>query len=576
MRRKKEYHNLNLDRNSILKLVLILGLLTLGAVILEGKLFWVQIIHQKEYEQKAQNYQLLKIEIKANRGKIYDCRGTLLVTNTLSLEIAADPTFVNDTSNLKKKYIFLKFLSQVTNKPVSTFLKKLNTNKQFVILAKDINVRYKQKLNNLKFFGIIINQNSQRSYPFDDLAANVLGFTNSEDRGVTGIEYQYDTLLKGYSGYIILKRDLRRNFHAGAELPSSESIDGSDINLTIDADLQSIVEYELGKGMELTQADGASVIVMNPQTGEILALASSPSFNPNVLSERRSDLVRNRCITDIYEPGSTFKLITAAAALEEKKVKPDELLNGHNGIYTVDGVTINDTHPLGMITFQEAIEHSSNIVFAQVASRLPHDTFSKYLRDFGFGLVTDIELPSEAKGQLPRREQITRVMQRSIGYGYAISTTPLQMLCAYCVAANQGKLVKPYIVKSVTKSDGTVVYRGEPKVIRRVISKETANLLKSLFTGIVDRGTGKAVRIKNLKIAGKTGTSRRLKDGIYVNQYNASFVGFLPEENPQIAMIVVLYNPKGNIYGGTTAAPIFRNIALRIINSSDVLAKAKE
>jgi cell division protein FtsI/penicillin-binding protein 2 len=443
-------------------------------------------------------------------------------------------------------------------------------------LSKDINIRHKQAFRDLKFFGLIVNEVSERSFPYDNLAAHLLGFTNSDGIGISGIEYQFDSLLKGTSGYIILKRDLLRNFHAGAELPSSQPQDGMNIELTIDSDLQSIVEYELKAGMELTQSDGGSVVIMNPRTGEILALASAPSFNPNILSERRPENVRNRAINDKYEPGSTFKLITASAALEEGLVKPDDVFSGYGGSYTVGGRTITDVHGYGNITFREAIEKSSNVVFSQVAAKIPNKTFYKYIRDFGFGLLTDIELPGEARGSVPKPQQITLNLQRSIGYGYGISTTPLQVLGAYCAVANGGNLVKPYLIKTIFDNENNIVYRGKSKNVRRVISNEISDLIKHLFTGIVDRGTGKAVRIPNLRIAGKTGTSSQIVDGVYSkSKYNASFVGFFPVENPQLAMIIVLDSPKGSYYGGTTAAPIFRNIALRIINSSDILARAK-
>jgi cell division protein FtsI (penicillin-binding protein 3) len=577
MRQKKEYAKLNLDSSNIWKLLSVLLVLNIAVIILISRLFQIQIIKHSEYSKRATEYQLKRIEIKGNRGKIFDSKGTLLVTNTKSIEIAVDPIVINDFKYRNKRNQLLVLLSKVTDKPINYFLRKIsNTKNRYVVLSKDINIRHKQAFRDLKFFGLIVNEVSERSFPYDNLAAHLLGFTNSDGIGISGIEYQFDSLLKGTSGYIILKRDLLRNFHAGAELPSSQPQDGMNIELTIDSDLQSIVEYELKAGMELTQSDGGSVVIMNPRTGEILALASAPSFNPNILSERRPENVRNRAINDKYEPGSTFKLITASAALEEGLVKPDDVFSGYGGSYTVGGRTITDVHGYGNITFREAIEKSSNVVFSQVAAKIPNKTFYKYIRDFGFGLLTDIELPGEARGSVPKPQQITLNLQRSIGYGYGISTTPLQVLGAYCAVANGGNLVKPYLIKTIFDNENNIVYRGKSKNVRRVISNEISDLIKHLFTGIVDRGTGKAVRIPNLRIAGKTGTSSQIVDGVYSkSKYNASFVGFFPVENPQLAMIIVLDSPKGSYYGGTTAAPIFRNIALRIINSSDILARAK-
>jgi cell division protein FtsI (penicillin-binding protein 3) len=244
------------------------------------------------------------------------------------------------------------------------------------------------------------------------------------------------------------------------------------------------------------------------------------------------------------------------------------------GAYTVGGNVISDVHALGIVTFRQATYSSSNVVFSQVAAKIPHNTFYKYIRDFGFGLLTDLELPGEARGRIPTPTEMNSVLQRWVGFGYGISATPLQVLQAYCVPANGGNLVKPYIIKSISDADGNTIYEGKPKTVRRVISKATSDTLKNLFTGIVEYGTGKSGRIKNLKIAGKTGTSQQLVGGVYSkSHYNASFVGFFPADNPQIAMIVVLDSPQGVYYGGSTAAPIFKNIALRIITSSDILAK---
>jgi cell division protein FtsI (penicillin-binding protein 3) len=577
MRQRKEYAKLNLDSGSIFKLLTVLFFLNAAIIVLIFKLVNIQFFKHSEYSELADTVQLRTIPVHANRGKIIDSKGIILATNKKSLEIAVDPQIINLPKNVNKKNKFLVLISKVTNKSVNYYLNKINnTDSRYVILAKDINIKHKQAFQDVSFFGLRYNEISERSFPYDNLAAHVIGFTNKDGIGISGIERQYDTILKGIPGFIVLKRDLKRDFHAGAELPSSKSKDGHNVQLTIDSDLQSIVEYELKMGMELTQSEGGSVIIMNPNTGEILALASSPSFNPNVSAERIPDNVRNRAINDEYEPGSTFKLITACAALEEKLVTPERVFSGYGGSYTIGGRTITDVHGYGNITFRDAVEKSSNIVFSQVAALIPRNTFYKYIRDFGFGLLTDIELPGEAKGRVPRPEKISMSLQRSIGYGYAISTTPLQVLCAYCAAANGGTLVKPYLIKSIFDNENNYLYEAKPKKIRRVLSKETSQLIGDLFTGIVDRGTGKAVKIENLKIAGKTGTSSQLVDGSYsTSHYNASFVGFFPVENPQLAMIIVLDSPKGSYYGGTTAAPIFRNIALRIINSSNILARAK-
>lgn len=571
MRRRKITENP--DKISQYKLFAIVILFTLASVGLIARLFYLQIIKHDYYTDKAKNIQLIKKNINATRGKIYDNRNNELVTSTKSLLIAIDPSVTHKMP--KRERAFLEYLSKIMKKTTKHYYKLIqDTTLKYVILEKEVNIKYKEKLVELQFFGVIVQENFERIYPYDVLAAHILGFTNSDGIGISGLELKFDSILSGKPGYMVLKRDLRRNLHASADLPNIPPVDGYNLHLTIDINLQSIVEYELAKGVENYDANAGTVIVMNPQTGEILALASNPQFNPNIPAERKSSWVRNRAINDEYEPGSTFKMITAAAALEEKLVKPSDVYSGYGGAYKVGNYTIRDVHPLGNITFRQAVEQSSNIVFAQVASKIPSKTFYKYIRDFGFGLLTDIELPGEAKGRIPKPEKITPMLQKYIGFGYGIAATPLQMLCSYCAVANGGNLIKPFIVKKYTDNFGNTIFESKPKVIRKVISKETSDLIKELFVGTIENGTGKAVKIPNLKIAGKTGTSQQLVEGTYSKaRYNASFVGFFPVDNPKIAMIVVLDNPKTNYYGGATAAPIFRNIALRIINSSDILLK---
>lgn len=571
MARKKKISNP--DKISQYKLFAVVIIFSLASIGLIARLFYLQVIKHDYFADKAKNIQLIKKNINATRGRIYDSRDNELVTSTKSLKIAVDPSVIYKMP--KRKKAFLEYLAKIMQKPVKYYFNLTkDTKEKYVVLEKEVNIKYKEKLVELQFFGIIVQENYERIYPYDHLAAHILGFTNADGIGISGLELQFDSILGGKPGYMVLKRDLRRNLHASADLPNIPPVDGYNLHLTIDINLQSIVEYELAKGVENYAANAGTVIVMNPQTGEILALASNPQFNPNIPVERKSSWVRNRAINDEYEPGSTFKMITAAAALEEKLVKPTDVYSGYGGAYKVGEYTIRDVHPLGNITFRQAVEQSSNIVFAQVASKIPSKTFYKYIRDFGFGLLTDIELPGEAKGRIPKPENITPMLQKYIGFGYGIAATPLQMLCSYCAAANGGNLVKPYIVKKYTDNNGNVIYENKPKVIRKVISKETSDIIKDLFVGIIENGTGKAVKIPNLKIAGKTGTSQQLVEGSYSKaHYNASFVGFFPVDNPQIAMIVVLDNPKTNYYGGATAAPIFRNIALRIINSSDILLR---
>jgi len=371
---------------------------------------------------------------------------------------------------------------------------------------------------------------------------------------------------------MVMQRDGRGNLRPSVDLPTTAASNGKSVELTLDMELQRIAEYELERGINDANAASGTVIALDPSTGEILAIASSPSFNPNRPQLASQETMRIRAISDMYEPGSTFKLVTAAAALEEKVIAPNDTVDAHGGVWKLaDGYEIKDTHPLGRITFAEAIEQSSNVVFATQSQKIPDDKFYKYARDFGFGISLGIDVPGESSGKMKKPREFDGATKLFMAYGYELAATALQIVNAYAAVANQGVMMKPYLIKKVFDEDGKVTENYAPQKIRQVISSETARMLTELLCGVVERGTGSQARVQGMRIAGKTGTAQQLVDGKYSKQaYTASFVGYFPADKPKVAMMIMLDRPQTDIYGGKTAAPIFRRIAQQWISAAHI------
>jgi cell division protein FtsI/penicillin-binding protein 2 len=382
------------------------------------------------------------------------------------------------------------------------------------------------------------------------------------------VELYYNEQLKGTAGYMVMQRDARGRRRPDIDLPQAPPEHGDALMLTIDINVQGIVEDELRKGVETAGAESGTAIALDPRTGEVLAIASYPSYDPNDVKNAEQSTIRVRAITDTYEPGSTMKLVTAAAALEEKAITPEDSINTEGGIYQLGQHPIRDEHPAAAMTFRQALEESSNIAFAKIAAGLPAPRFYKYVRDFGFGIISGIDLPGEARGDVKKPNEFSKGTQEFMAFGYQLAVTPLQLACAYAAIANGGVMMKPHLLRRRVNRDGEITQEVEAQEIRRVVSQETADTLRDLLVGVVEQGTGEQARIAGLKIAGKTGTSQQLAGGAYSKEkYNASFVGFFPAEDPKVTLLVLLDSPKNGYYGGQVAAPIFREIARRIVNA---------
>lgn len=537
-------------------------------IIISVRLIQIQVVYSTDLQFEAQSQYKLPATIPANRGNIYDCNGNILASTAMVLKVAADCSVMNNES----KNAIAKKLSKLTDVSSRVYLNKLNNTKQYVCLESEIHPSYKNFLQENKPKGLLIEEVQKRLYHYGTLGAQILGGMHFDNYGKGGIESYFNSQLRGKDGSIIKYRDGSRRIQPVLDFPKIDPQNGNSIYLTIDLTYQSIVEEELRKGVEKFQADGAIVVMLKPSTGEVLTIAQYPSFDPSHSS--KADLANHRikALTDTYEPGSMFKIVTAAAALELNLVKPEQKFNAENGRYAYPvgkkNILITDTHPYDVLTFKEAMEVSSNIVFAKINKIVGTEAFYSQARNLGFGNYTNIELPGEARGLLKKPNQWSGATLQAMSRGYEVGATPMQIAAAYAALANNGILMKPYILKQIQNENGDSVASTQPTVLRRVFSEKTAAQLLQMFTSVVEgeRGTAKSVFIDGLRIAGKTGTARKIVDGKYSQKNHlASFVGFFPIENPQVVCLVMLDNPKTVGYtGGATSAIIFKAIAERI------------
>jgi len=543
------------------------------------RLIQVQVVDSRTYKEKAQSQYENVQAIPQARGPIYDRTGQPFVTTAQFISFGVDPAMLGD----RARDVAGRF-AHVFAKPPQEYLSKIfGGARHFVWLERRMNPQFEQSLDIHEYPGLVAIPEPVRLYPNGKLAGQLLGFTDVDSKGLSGIELQVDSLLRGKSGTVTLKRDGMNRKRLSVDYPRVEPINGDAVYLTIDIEYQAVAEEELRKGIEHNKAECGIVAMMDPFTGEILAMASYPPIDPGNPAASDAAAMRNKTVTDTFEPGSVFKLVTASAALDHKIVRPTQKFDGEQGTYVVrlaNGKVrnkISDTHKHGIISFQEAMEVSSNIVMAKVSDLIGPDAFYTMARAYGFGALTGIELPGEVRGELKRPTEWSGTTLNSMSYGYEVSVTPLQILSAYAVVANQGTLMKPYVIARIVTPENEMVYEGKPEPIRRVISKEVAEDLTQMFLGVVERGTGTTARLGTIAVAGKTGTARKVVDGKYMTgDYTASFVGFFPAKDPKAVCLVMIENPRDRGYtGGLAAAPVFKAIAERISASSRRFAFAK-
>lgn len=533
-------------------------------IVILTKLVNVQILDSEKYKIAARKQYENKIVLSPYRGLIYDRNMNTLVSNSFEFSFAADPNMIENPEKVAEIF------SKTFGKSKEEYFNKLSSqNTSFIYLERRIDPSKVNGLDTMNMNGVIVLKEPKRVYNYGSLASQILGFTNIENKGQTGIELSLENELAGKDGFIIMQRDGKGNNRPSLEFPRKDSENGNNVVLTLDINIQRFAEEELAEGVKNHNADGGKVIVQSVKTGEVLAMSSYPSFDPNKITVTDTIGMKNAVITDVYEPGSTFKLITAAASLEEK-IEDKNSIIATESVNEIKGLKITDVHSSQSMSFQQIIEQSSNVGFSKISLKLGSERFYKYARDFGFGIYSGVELPGENKGILKRPIDFSGVSLPYMSIGYEVLVNAMQISNAYATVANNGMMMKTYIVKKEFAPDGNIIYENKPLQVRQVISENTAKNLTSLLVGVVERGTGIDAKIDGISVAGKTGTSQRLIDGEYSNSsHNSSFVGYFPAENPQIIITVILNNPKsGEYYGGKVAAPIFQKIANRIINFS--------
>jgi cell division protein FtsI/penicillin-binding protein 2 len=527
-----------------------------------ARLLYIQFFNSTYLSELARKQHDFFVALEPLRGVIYD---TNLKPQTLNLPVDSLYASPNSIKDNDKEQIVRK-LAGILNLNPNFVRERLSRKKSFVWIARKISPQAAEAIKKLNIKGLGFLRETKRSYPNTYLASQIIGFAGLDNTGLEGIELYLDKYLKGEPGWAIFLRDARQkklDIWEKMVLPR----DGEDIVLTIDQVIQYIAERELDKAFKTFHAKGANIIVMDPHTGKILALANRPTYDLNEHGDISKDEKRNRAICDLFEPGSVFKIVTASAALEERRVSEEDKFFCENGSYRVANHILHDHTAHGWLTFREVIEESSNIGTVKIAQLIGPDTLYKYVRLFGFGSKLGIDLPGEISGMIKEPRYWSKTTIGAVPIGQEVGVTALQLAGAMSVIANGGQLMKPYIIDEIRDKQGEVVKKTSPQLIRKVLSLDTAARMTKMLTGVVEEGTGKMAQIPGITSAGKTGTAQKLDaNGAYShNKFTASFVGFAPAEDPLVTIVVSLDEPHPQYYGGVVAAPVFRNVAGDVI-----------
>ncbi|MFA5286868.1 MAG: penicillin-binding transpeptidase domain-containing protein [Candidatus Omnitrophota bacterium] len=526
------------------------------------RLFYIQIFRSNYLADIANKQHNLFAELEPFRGIIYDINFKPQTLNLPADSLYASPNMMAD----RDKETAILNLSVILNYSKDYLRNRLYRKKSFIWLARKITPEQADEIKKLKIKSLGFLRESKRSYPNTYLASQIIGFAGVDNRGLEGVELYLDKYLRGDPGWGIFLRDARQkrlDIYQKMVLPK----DGMDVVLTIDQVVQYIAERELDKAYKAHNAKGASIIVMDPHTGRILALANRPTYNLNEYSNVNKDQTRNRAICDLFEPGSVFKIVTASAALEEKRVTEEDRIFCENGAYRVGNHTLHDHTSHGWLTFREVIEQSSNIGTTKIAQMLGPEIVYKYVKLFGFGSKLGIDLQGEIPGMIKEPRFWSKTSIGAVPIGQEVGVTSLQLASALSVIANGGQLMKPYIIEEIRDRQGRVIRRTSPTLIRKVISLDTAARISKMLTGAVEEGTGKMAQIPGLTSAGKTGTAQKLDaNGAYSHdKFVASFIGFAPVEDPVVTIVVSVDEPHPYYFGGVVAAPVFKNVAADVV-----------
>ena len=564
---KNRVHAVSKDRTTVDRLIIVVGVAMLWAFVVFLRLGYLQLVRHGDYLLRAQKQQQRTIDITPQRGTIFDRAG-----HALAMSIQVKSAFAI-ASELRDQSMAAHLLSGIVNVPEDALLQRFQSSKGFVWISRKLPPEKVEAIQALNLRGVDFQDENQRFYPKRDLASHVLGFVDPDERGLGGIEYEFDSLIRGKSEKIVVMSD---GIHRWFDASEAQRERGANVTLTLDEKIQYIAQRELAAAIATTRAQAGTVIVMNPNNGEILALANYPDFNPNDATKSPAEARTNRSVSIAYEPGSTFKLITLAAALDQNAIKPEDIFDCEHGSIYFNGRRIHDHKPFGVLNVGEILAKSSDVGAIKIAVQVGASHFNDYIRAFGFGAQTGVDMPGESRGQLAKLDRWGATSIASISMGQEVSVTPVQLVSAVAAIGNGGTYYKPHVIAEVQRNGQLVPPTGvlAPGEPRRVIRPETAAMLKRLMEGVVlQGGTGTPARLDGWTTAGKTGTAQKIdpNTGRYSpTSYIASFTGFAPVNNPAVTILVSLDTPVGLHEGGQVSAPVFKRIAEQVLPYLDV------
>jgi len=554
-----------------IRIIFISSLLFICFVFIVGRMFQLQVLKKEQLYKLAAQQHHVQTPFVPKRGTIYDRK-----ENELAVSIEVDSVYA-DAGKVPEIEKIVNALAPILQIDREELKQRLRSRKSFEWVKRKISPKETDEIKALNLPGIYFLKENRRFYPNSQLAAHVVGFVGLDSKGLEGVEFQYDALLNGENNVWMVGRDAHGREIVIGDAAFKKEDHCRNIFLTLDKPIQHVAETELSLAIERWGAKGGMVIAMDPQTGKVLAMASYPSFNPNLFIQYRCKNWRNRAICDTFEPGSIFKVFLAAAVLEEKVIRPSDSFFCENGSYTVYDRTIHDTSKHGWLTFQQIIKYSSNIGASKVGEKLGKERFYRYITAFGFGEKTRIGLPGEAKGIVHHPRYWPPVALDTISFGQGISVTGIQLVTGLSAIANGGLLMRPYVVERITNEKGEAVQSFQPKVVRRVTSEETAKKVTALLKATTERGgTGEGAVPMGYEVAGKTGTAQKvdpLLGGYSEDRYTSGFMGFAPSDDPTLVLLVVIDEPQRFTHGGVVAAPVFKTIMEKVLPYLNVFPK---
>jgi len=529
------------------------------------RLFCLQIIECEKFTRMASDQHNKVLEIKPQRGVIYDFDMEPLAVNLEVPSVYCNPRTITDKKRTSS------ILSRILRMDKSVLAEKFSKQKAFIWIKRKIDEKLAKKIKKQKLTGVDFLTENKREYAGDAMAAHVIGFVGVDNNGLEGIELEFDEKLRGKAGYRHLIKDAKSETVLFVDKDSIPAENGFNIVLTIDSVIQYIAEEELSKRARKYKAEGAVAIVMNPASGRILALANYPGYDLNDFENERPEVFKNKAISNVYEPGSVFKIITASAVINEGLVDLDDKFYCERGKYRVSGRVLHDFHKYGELTFREVIGKSSNIGTVKAAKKLGGKKLYNYIKRFGFGEKTSVSLPGEVSGISRSFSAWSRSDITTIPIGQGIAVTPIQLAAAISTIANGGYLVKPYIVDKITTWEGGVYRQFKPTVRRRVLKEETCVKMREILKYAVTAGTGRRAASDLYQMAGKTGTAQKVNPdgGYFSDKYDATFIGIAPADAPVLSIVVAVFNPRPVYFGGVVAAPAFKKMAERILQYMD-------